>query len=161
MSRYNISNSRAKFVDQTGSLTKFGKDVLDRISEVVGLPNGDRIGDIELDTTSINNSISNLESDVSSLDTRLDSLEDYKLNVQTIFTDTTGVKNTIYVCVNGLTFNLPSNPNSGDRVFVKRQGGPVLVQGNGKNIDGSSIYRMLGRFEGIQFIYLNGEWSKI
>ena len=39
MSRYNISNVRAAFVDvRTGALTKFGIDVLQRISEVLGLP---------------------------------------------------------------------------------------------------------------------------
>lgn len=161
MSRYNISNSRAKFVDQTGALTKFGKDVLDKISEVVGLPSGDRISAIELDTASINNSIASLESDVSSLETRADSIEDYKLKFQTIYSDTTGVKNTVYTCINGLTLNLPSGPNNGDRVFIKRRGGPVLVQGNGKLIDGFTIYRMLGKDEGIQLMYLNGEWSKI
>jgi len=48
MSRYNISNVNAPFVDpKTGKLSKFGKDVLQVISEVLGLPGGNSIQDLE------------------------------------------------------------------------------------------------------------------
>lgn len=160
MSRYNISNARVSFTDKNGVLTKFGKDVLDRIQEVVGLPNGDRIGDIDTDLTQVNSDISSLQSRVSVLENEVDILQGNEVIWVGINSNTTTQRNRGYVCTSTLTLTL-HNPQDQDRVKVKRKNGSVLINGNGQNINGASTYKMALDEEGLQLIYFSGEWHTI
>ena len=148
MSRYNISNVRAAFVDvKTGALTKFGIDVLQKISDVLGLPSGNLVAD------SINKDLYDSTNFISFIDQ-----SDYFSLMTTDFTTSGNEK---YLCSTALTATLNDIPRDGELVTIKSSTtGSVIIDGNGKNIDGNSTYTIVKQYESITVQYFSeiDEW---
>ena len=141
MSRYNISNVRAAFVDiKTGALTKFGIDVLQKISDVLGLPSGDLVAD------SINKDLYDSTNFVSFIKT-----EPY---VQVMSSDFATSGDEEYICTSGLTVTLNDYPMDREKVSIKSTTNEnVVIDGNGKTVDGNTSYTIVVQYEGINIQY--------
>lgn len=59
-----------------------------------------------------------------------------------------------------ITIALNASPSNLETVIVARNttAGPVIINGNGNNISGSSTYTMLADNEVRELTYLDGEW---
>lgn len=80
----------------------------------------------------------------------------------------------IYEGLNGLTANrtvtLPAAPTSGDEIVVKDEDGSlagfnIVINGNGKNIDGAPTYTMTlaqnGQFGSVTLLYTGTAWALV
>jgi hypothetical protein len=146
MSRYNISNVRAAFVDvKTGALTKFGIDVLQKISLVLGLPGGDVIADTTAidtyDSTAYASSISYALKRIKELESLLEySSSVYPLQIinKTISNETyTAVDNMFVNMTNRSTLILPLKPKKNSIVYFSKDATKAILQGNGRKVNGS------------------------
>jgi len=78
------------------------------------------------------------------------------INVSVISTDTTAVKNTLYVLTANLTLTLPSAPSNGDSVKVSNRSGVAtcVIARNGENIMGSATDLTIDKLNsGFELIY--------
>jgi len=146
MSRYNISNVRAAFVDvRTGALTKFGIDVLQKISDVLGLPGGDTIADSTAIDTYDSTSYAAALSDALKRINNLEGLLDYNDTVRvkeliskTISNETyTAVDNMFINMTNNSTLLLPATPTKNSVVYFSKDDTKAILRPNGKKVNGA------------------------
>lgn len=172
MSRYNISNVRAAFVDtKTGALTKFGIDVLQKISDVLGLPSGDFVSD--LDTAELfpwqisdsepeygyNFNRSNAGDEIS----KFVGFNRGQKEVKPYFiasSNHTCYGPEIVEATSNITITLNQEPNESEVTTIKRNttAGNVILDGGSFNIDGSSTYTMVVNYEGINVVFNGTEY---
>jgi len=78
------------------------------------------------------------------------------INVSVISTDTTAVKNTLYVLTANLTLTLPATPSDGDSIKVSNRSGVAtcIIARNGENIMGSATDLTIDKLNsGFELIY--------
>lgn len=63
--------------------------------------------------------------------------------------DVTTIGNQTVICTDELTVNLTIEPNDRDVVKVKQANGNVIINGNGKTIDGDSTVTLRRNFTGL------------
>jgi hypothetical protein len=90
------------------------------------------------------------------------SLYDFVINFQSTSTALTTSGNQFIVVTGAVTITLNQYPIDGEAVKIKRAttAGAVIVDGNGKNIDGATTYKILQNYEGIAVVYsaLDNAW---
>lgn len=169
MSRYNISNVRAAFVDtKTGALTKFGVDVLQRISDVLGLPSGDNVSDSAsrdtYDSTSYAAAIDDTNKrikDLSKYDYERPTNVKYISN-KTVNGETYTANNNERIKVTGKsTIILPSSPITDSEVhFIKFDASRLILDGNGRKINDKDKWSYQKKLLSRQVVYFkeSDEW---
>ena len=146
MSRYNISNVRAAFVDvRTGALTKFGIDVLQRISEVLGLPGGnileDSINRDSYDSTAYSSGLEETFKRIRDLEhSQYDqSYFEPKIIGKTLNRETYTAKDNMFIYMkNYSTLYLPLNPVTNSVIHMTKDSTKAIVNGNGRLVNGRS-----------------------
>jgi len=145
MSRYNISNVRAAFVDtKTGALTKFGIDVLQRISDVLGLPSGDNVSDSAsrdtYDSTSYAAAIDDTNKRIKDL-----SKYDYEqpflvkeIKTKVISRETYTATDDMFIrMTNNSTLILPLYPKKNSIIYLSKDSTRAVLKGNGRKVNGT------------------------
>lgn len=77
-----------------------------------------------------------------------------------ISTATTSAGSKVYVCTAALTLTLNATPSNNELVKVKATNGEVIIDANGKTIDGESTYTIVVDYECINCLYIatTDEW---
>lgn len=128
------------------------------------------VDNIEAANTNISANAANIASndaDIAALDTRVSVNEvdiealQAALNERVISTDYTTSGPETITCTAPLTVTLEPTPSEVTEVVINCELAPVVVDGNGENINDSSTYTMLVNYESKTFKYspLRGRWS--
>ncbi len=127
---------------------------------------------IQIDIDNIEADIVDLKADVIDLQTRVGILETKVADLEALIpisvltaVNYTVIGNAIITCTNAaqITITMPLAPIDQIKVSVKRTDGEVVVDGNGKFIDGDATVTLSRQYVGLTFVYnLAGDiWSII
>lgn len=81
-------------------------------------------------------------------------IEDIRFkNVAVVSTDYQSLGNEIVICDGALRVTLPQYPDDQTCIKVKRAAGQIVIDGNGKNIDGSGTITVIRKYTNLDLIY--------
>lgn len=157
-----------RWCNQIWNRTGAGTDTIQ--NNVDGLATAN--ANIATNTTNIATNVTNIaanDADIAALDTRvsvnevdIDALQAaLSITERETAVDTTSSGSETITCTSALTITLEATPSTVTEVVVNCEVAPVVVDGNGENVNDSATYTMLVPYESKTFKYspLRGRWS--